>query len=51
MSTPRWPHMSESYSTAAVRMGHLAPRRAIRHAQARRYVTVNVAELAGSPAG
>ena len=48
-------HMSQTYSTAAVRMGHLALKRAIRHAQARRYVTVNVADLAGtrpaSPAG
>jgi integrase len=43
--------MSQTYSTAAVRMGHLALKRAIRHAQARRYVTVNVADLAGTPAG
>src|SRR5215469_8957474 len=34
-------HMSRTYSTAAVRMGHLALKRAIRHAQARRYVTTN----------
>jgi len=44
-------HMSQTYSTAAVRMGHLALKRAIRHAQARRYVTVNVADLADTPAG
>ena len=44
-------HMSKSYSTAAVRMGHLALKRTIRHAQARRYVTTNVADLAGTPAG
>jgi len=44
-------HMGQTYSTAAVRMGHLALKRAIRHAQARRYVTVNVAELAYAPAG
>jgi integrase len=44
-------HMSRTYSTAAVRMGHLALKRAIRHAQARRYVTINVGELAGTPVG
>ena len=44
-------HMAENYSTAAVRMGHLALKRAIRHAQARRYVTTNVADLAATPAG
>ena len=44
-------HMSKTYSSAAVRMGHLALKRAIRHAQARRYVTINVAELADTPLG
>jgi integrase len=44
-------HMSQSYSTAAVRMGHLALKRAIRHAQARCYASINVAELADTPAG
>jgi integrase len=44
-------HMSKTYSSAAVRMGHLALKRAIRHAQARRYVTTNVAELADTPLG
>jgi hypothetical protein len=32
-------------------MGHLALKRAIRHAEARRYVTVNAAELADTPVG
>jgi integrase len=44
-------HMAASYSTAAVAMGHLAIKRAIRRAQARRYVTVNAAEFADTPKG
>jgi integrase len=44
-------HMSQTYSTAVVRMGHLALKRAIRHAQARRYVSTNAAELSDTPAG
>jgi integrase len=44
-------HMAKSYSTAAVTMGHLALKRAIRRAQARRYVTVNAAEFADTPKG
>jgi hypothetical protein len=43
--------MAESYSAAAVAMGHLAPKRAIRRAQCRRYVTVNAAEFADTPKG
>jgi integrase len=44
-------HMAASYSTAAVAMGHLALKRVIRRAQARRYVTINPAEFAETPAG
>lgn len=44
-------HMASSYSTAAVAMGHLALKRAIRRAQARRYVTINAAEFADTPKG
>ncbi len=44
-------HMADSYSTAAVAMGHLALKRAIRRAQSRRYVTVNAAEFADTPKG
>jgi integrase len=44
-------HMALSYSTAAVAMGHLALKRAIRRAQARRYVTINAAEFADTPKG
>ena len=44
-------HMAESYSTAAVAMGHLALKRVIRRAQARRYVTINAAEFADTPKG
>jgi integrase len=44
-------HMSLSYSSAAVTMGHLALKRTIRRVQARRYVTINVAEMSDTPAG
>jgi hypothetical protein len=44
-------HMAASYSTAAVAMGHLALKRAIRRAQARRYVTINAADFADTPKG
>jgi integrase len=44
-------HMATSYSSAAVRMGHLALKRALRQAQARRYVAGNAAELADTPTG
>ena len=44
-------HMAASYSTAAVAMGHLALKRAIRRAQARRLVTLNPAEFADTPKG
>jgi integrase len=43
--------MASEYSTAAVRMGHLALKRAIRFAAARDLVGRNAAELAGTPAG
>jgi len=43
--------MAECYSTAAVRMGHLALKRAIRFAAARDLVGRNVAELCDTPAG
>jgi integrase len=43
--------MAGSYSTAAVRMGHLALKRAVRFAAARDLVGRNVAELAETPAG
>ena len=39
------------YSTAAVSMGHLALKRAIRHAEANDLVTRNVATLADTPKG
>jgi integrase len=43
--------MAASYSSAAVRMGHLALKRAIRFAAARDLVGRNVAELCDTPAG
>jgi integrase len=43
--------MAGSYSTAVVRMGHLALKRAIRFAAARDLVGRNVAELSDTPAG
>jgi site-specific recombinase XerD len=43
--------MAARYSTAAVRMGHLALKRAIRHAEANDLVTRNVATLADTPKG
>jgi len=43
--------MAKDYSTAAVRMGHLALKRAIRFAAARDMVGRNVAELCETPAG
>jgi integrase len=43
--------MATGYSTAAVSMGHLALKRAIRHAQANDLVTRNVAILADTPKG
>jgi len=43
--------MAAGYSTAAVSMGHLALKRAIRHAEADDLVTRNVAVLAGTPKG
>src|SRR5689334_9651336 len=43
--------MSAGYSTAAVSMGHLALKRAIRHAEADDLVTRNVALLADTPKG
>ncbi len=42
---------SRSYSTAAVSMGHLALKRAIRHAEANDLVSRNVAILADTPKG
>lgn len=45
------PALPRDLQTAAVRMGHLALKRAIRHAAARRYVTMNAAELADTPVG
>jgi integrase len=44
-------HMAASYSTAGVAMGHLALKRVIRRAQARRYVTIDAAEFAETPKG
>ena len=41
--------MAAGYSTAAVTMGHLALKRAIRHAEASDLVTRNVAALADTP--
>jgi integrase len=43
--------MATRYSTAAVTMGHLALKRAIRHAEASDIVTRNVAALADTPKG
>jgi integrase len=43
--------MARDYSTAAVRMGHLALKRAIRFAAARDLIGRNVAELSDTPAG
>jgi integrase len=43
--------MAAGYSTAAVSMGHLAFKRAIRHAEANDLVTRNVAILADTPKG
>jgi integrase len=43
--------MAGEYSTAAVTMGHLALKRAIRHAQASDLVSRNVAALADTPKG
>jgi len=43
--------MAAGYSTAAVSMGHLALKRAIRHAEASDLVTRNAAALADTPKG
>jgi integrase len=43
--------MAADYSTAAVSMGHLALKRAIRHAEANDLVSRNVATLADTPKG
>jgi integrase len=43
--------MAARYSTAAVSMGHLALKRAIRHAEANDLVSRNVATLADTPKG
>ena len=43
--------MAAGYSTAAVSMGHLALKRAIRHAEANNLVSRNVAALADTPKG
>ena len=43
--------MAAGYSTAAVSMGHLALKRAIRHAEANDLVSRNVAVLADTPKG
>jgi len=43
--------MASRYSTTAVRMGHLALKRAIRHAEANDLVSRNVAVLADTPKG
>jgi hypothetical protein len=43
--------MAAGYSTAAVSMGHLALKRAIRHAEASDLVSRNVAALADNPQG
>src|SRR3984957_2795503 len=43
--------MAVGYSTAAVSMGHLALKRAIRHAEANDLVSRNVAALADTPKG
>ena len=41
--------MAAGYSTTTVTMGHLALKRAIRHAEANNLVTRNVAALADTP--
>jgi hypothetical protein len=41
--------MAAGYSTAAVSMGHLALKRAIRHAEAGDLISRNVATLADTP--
>ena len=43
--------MAAGYSSAAVTMGHLALKRAIRHAEADNLVNRNVAALADTPKG
>src|SRR5580692_1967616 len=43
--------MAAGYSTAAVSMGHLALKRAIRHAEANDLISRNVAALADTPKG
>jgi hypothetical protein len=43
--------MAAGYSSAAVTMGHLALKRAIRHAEANDLVSRNVAALADTPKG
>ena len=43
--------MAAGYSTAAVSMGHLALKRAIRHAEANDLISRNVATLADTPKG
>ncbi len=43
--------MARTYSTSSVARGHLALKRTLRYAQARRLVLVNVAELVDTPAG
>lgn len=43
--------MAKTYSSAAVAMGHNALTRAIRHAEARNYISRNVATLMDTPAG
>jgi integrase len=43
--------MAAGYSTAAVSMGHLALKRAIRHAEANDLISCNVATLADTPKG
>jgi hypothetical protein len=43
--------MAAGYSSAAVTMGHLALKRAIRHAEANDVVSRNVATLADTPKG
>jgi integrase len=44
-------NMAAEYSSAAVTMGHLALKRAIRHAEANDLVSRNVAALVGTPKG
>ena len=43
--------MAAGYATAAVSMGHLALKRAIRHAEASDLISRNVATLADTPKG